>query len=330
MATIFDVATAAGVSHQTVSRALKGDPSVRQEIRTRIEAAVQALDYRPNAAARALASRRTRTLGLLVAGLPQFGPSSTTAAFNAAARRAGWDVAIEAVDGPDAGAVRVSAEALLNRNVEAVVVVAPTSTVASALGAAGSRVPMIATVQGGVPGAAVAAIDHEAGGALAMRHLAALGHRGVVHLAGPVDWPEADLRLRGWQRESERLGLPVGALVRGDWTAPTGHRIGAELAAAGPPTAVFVANDQMAIGLLAAFREAGLRVPEDVSVVGFDDVPEAPYLAAPLTTVRQDFPELGRRLMAGVDALLAGAEPDRVTLVPDLVVRASTAPPRTD
>lgn len=328
MATIFDVAAAAGVSHQTVSRALKGDPTVREEIRVRVDEAVQRLQYRPNAAARALASRRTRTLGLLATGLSDFGPSSITAAFNAAARRAGWDVAIEAVDHPDASMVRASAEALLNRNVEALVVVSPTDRVAEALGRAVRAVPLITTVPEGVPGAAVVAIDHEEGAALAVRHLAELGHRRVVHVAGPADWPEAVLRLAGWRREAERLGLEAGEPLRGDWTAATGHRIGAALAAGEPPTAVFAANDQTALGMLAAFREAGLRVPQDVSVVGFDDVPEAPYLAPPLTTVRQDFPVLGQKLMGRVDALLSGADPEPESIVPELVLRASTAPPR--
>lgn len=326
---IFDVAKASGVSHQTVSRVLNGDPTVRPAVRERVDAAIAALDYRPSAAARALARRRTRTLGLVVVGMPYYGPASIANAFNAAARASGWDVAIAATDdGADEREVREAGESLLAQDPRALVVVAPGPVVGASLGALARRMPIVTSVDV-VPGATVVRVDDEGGAALAVEHLAALGHRAVLHLAGPEGWTESDQRIAGWRAASQRLGLATPDVLRGDWSSASGHRIGREIAAAGAPAAVFSANDQMALGLLAAFREAGVRVPEDVSVVGFDDIPEAAFFAPPLTTLRQDFAALGHGLMATLEHLLAGAETaPPAPLLPELVVRASTAPPR--
>jgi DNA-binding LacI/PurR family transcriptional regulator len=330
VANIFDVAKAAGVSHQTVSRVLNGDATVRPAIRERVDEAIARLDYRPSAAARALARRRTRTIGLVVVGLPFYGPASIANGFNAAARASGWDVAIAAThDGADAADVRQAGETLLAQDPRAVVVVAPGPAVGAALAGLAGRVPVVTTVDV-VPGAAAAlTVDAERGAALAVEHLASLGHREVLHLAGPDGWTEADQRIAGWRAASARLGLGEPEVLRGDWSSATGYRLGRVIAEEGAPTAVFSANDQMALGVLAAFRDAGVRVPEDVSVVGFDDIPEAAYFPPPLTTLRQDFAALGRGLMARVEDLLAEREPaDGAPQLPELVVRASTAPPR--
>jgi DNA-binding LacI/PurR family transcriptional regulator len=328
VANIFDVAKAAGVSHQTVSRVLNRDTTVGPELRQRVELAIERLDYRPSAAARALARRRTRTIGLLVVGLPFHGPASVANGFNAAARRSELDVAIAATDGIDAADVRQAAETLLGQDVRAVVVVAPGPSAGAALADLASRLPVVTSVDV-VPGASVVAVDDEGGAELAVEHLAALGHREVLHLAGPDDWTEADQRIAGWRAASERLGLATPEVLRGDWSASSGYVLGARLAAEGVPTAIFSANDQTALGVLAAFRERGVRVPEDVSIVGYDDIPEAAFFAPPLTTLRPDFVGLGRRMLARVERLLAEGTPEfEPALLPELVVRASTARPR--
>lgn len=329
MANIFDVARAAGVSHQTVSRVLNRDATVRPAMREKVEEAIESLGYRPSAAARALARRRTRTIGLLVVGLPFHGPASTANGFNTAARARGWDVAIAATDGTDVSDVRQAVESLLGQDVRAVVVVAPGPPVADALKALAERVPVVSSVDL-VPGAALVPVDDERGAALAVQHLEMLGHREVLHLAGPEGWTEADQRIAGWRAESQRLGLAAPGLLRGDWSASSGYEAGARLAREGAPTAIFSANDQMALGLLAAFRQASIRVPEDVSVVGYDDIPEAAFFAPPLTTLRPDFGGLGRRMLARVEAQLADeAGSPETALVPRLILRASTAPPPT-
>lgn len=325
MANIFDVAAAAGVSHQTVSRVVNGDRTVRPALRAQVEQVIERLGYRPNAAAQALARRRTRTLGLVVVGMSFHGPASIAQAFNRAARAAGWDVAIAAIDEADPVGVRAAADRLLGQDVRAVVAVAPGPAAGAALEDLAARVPVVTSVADVVPGATGVSVDDVAGAGLAVEHLAALGHTGVLHVSGPPEWTEAQQRIAGWRAASERLGLAVPEVLPGDWSSATGYRIGAAIAREGAPSAVFAANDQAALGLLAAFREAGVRVPADVAVVGFDDIPEAAYFPPPLTTLRQDFSVQGRLLMERVAALLDGrAVEGPPPLVPQLVVRGST------
>jgi DNA-binding LacI/PurR family transcriptional regulator len=177
-------------------------------------------------------------------------------------------------------------------------------------------------------------VDQEVGAALATRHLLGLGHRTVHHVTGPQDSLEARGRMLGWRKELLAAGAPVPDVLYGDWWPSSGHAAGRELAARTrggrrtdePVTAVFVANDQMALGLLNAVHEAGLSVPGDLSVVGFDDVPEAAYYTPPLTTVRQDFAELGRRGVQLVLARLHGEDLSPPSVLPQLVVRGSTGP----
>ena len=326
MATIFDVARSARVSHQTVSRVLKGDPTVGAALRERVEVAVVELRYRPSAAARALASKRTRTLGLITVGQPFFGPSSTAHGFNSAARAAGWDVSIEALDRPDGTDVPDAVAALRSRDVQAVVVVAPTPEVTAAVAASLDRdVPFVMAGQV-AEGLSGVGIDQRAGAALAVEHLVGLGHGVIAHLAGPADWRDARDRERGWREALLAADLPEGPLVNGDWSAGSGAAAVEALQGSGA-TAVFCGNDQMALGLLHALHRRGVRVPEDVSVVGFDDIPEAAYFTPALTTVRQDFDALGRGLLARVEQLLAPDPGPAVDALADprLVVRDSAA-----
>jgi DNA-binding LacI/PurR family transcriptional regulator len=174
-----------------------------------------------------------------------------------------------------------------------------------------------------------AGVDQVEGARLATRHLLDLGHESVAHLAGPEEWLEAQARREGWRSALQDMGRPVPELLgEGDWTSRSGYEIARSTEWGDDTTAVFVANDQMALGVLRALAECGRRVPEDVSVVGFDDLPEAAYFAPPLTTVRQDFVELGTRAIGLVLRVLGGEQEASVPLVePTLVVRSSTAPP---
>src|SRR5690606_14318994 len=171
----------------------------------------------------------------------------------------------------------------------------------------------------------VATVDQMAGAASATRHLLELGHETVWHLAGPSDWKEAEERVEGWKATLEAAGAPVPKLLRGDWTARSGYEVAESLLEIRELTAVLVANDQMALGLLRRLREAGREVPRDLSVVGFDDIPEAAYFTPSLTTIRQDFAELGRRCLQILLRRIEGKEgPTRVVVPPELVVRDST------
>jgi DNA-binding LacI/PurR family transcriptional regulator len=326
--TLFDVARAAGVSHQTVSRVVNGDPTVRPVTKAKVDAAVEALGYRPSLAARALASRKTRSIGLISTGFPFYGPSSTMHGFNGAARRAGYQVSMATLDSDDADGVRQAVDALVGQAVAAVVLIAPDAEALDVLRSADVTVPLVTADSVADDGHHPVSIDQAAGAERAVEHLASLGHRAVAHVAGPDAWMDGRDRERGWRDACARLGLDASVLLRGDWTPASGHALGRELARRDDVTAVFCANDQMALGVVHALTEAGVRVPGDVSIVGFDDIPEAEHFLPPLTTVRQDFEALGRRIMDTVEAVLGGDETPVAPMAPELVVRLSTAPPR--
>ena len=324
-----DVAARAGVSHQTVSRVLNGMSGVRPETRDRVLAAVDELKYRRNFAARQLASARSRTLGVVTWGNSQFGPANVLLALEAAARRTDYRLATVNVVSMSSEALRSAVDQLLEQVVEALVVIVPHESVLREAHSLGLDIPVV-VVEGDLSETPLTAgVDNAQGARLATAHLLSLGHETVVHLSGPMGWAESHARRDGWRAELESQGRRVPPLRwGGDWSSRSGYQTGASLAREADVTAVFVANDQMALGLIRALREAGRRVPEDVSVVGFDDLPEARYFEPPLTTVHQDFKELGVRVMDILERVLDGEEQPTVGLVPTtLVVRSSTAPP---
>lgn len=326
-----DVARMAGVSHQTVSRVLNDHPSVRPETRERVQAAIAELGYRRNPIARALVTRRTHTIGVLAPASNLFGPAALVIAVEQAARRHGWYVSLASLSEFDPASVATAIDHFLGQQVDGLVVVAPVLSALEACSAAALGVPTVVVATDAEPssGFDVVAIDQEAGARLAVRHLLDLGHSTVAHLAGPNDWLDAIARLRGWRAELEEGDVAGPEVLAGDWSAASGYRAGQDLVSSGNlPTAVFAANDLMAIGLIRALVEAGVSVPGQVSVVGFDDIDASGFVLPPLTTVRQDLVTLGRlgfeRLLARID----GAEPgDLVRQPPELVTRASTAAP---
>lgn len=327
-----DVARLAGVSHQTVSRVLNDHPNVRQETRLRVLEAMRALNYRRNLAARTLVTRRSHTLGIIGFETTLFGPASMLYGIEDAARRAGYFVSVATVPNLDRQSILDAIDRLCQQSVEGIVAIAPKPTVTNAL----LQVPAgLASV--GVGGAVdddavpTVRIDNADGARLATQHLLDLGHATVHHVAGPPDWPEAHERIEGWRRTLYAAGAIVPPVEPGAWTARSGYEQGRLLAADPSVTAIFCGNDQIALGVLRALHEAGRRVPEQVSVVGFDDTPDSEYFIPPLTTVRQDFAELGRRsltvLLHQIDQQHDAAPPDHVVLAPELVARASTASP---
>lgn len=318
-----DVAVAAGVSRQTVSRVLNEHPEVAPETRDRVLAAMTQLGYRVNNAARALGTRRSRTIGILASDALQYGPSRSIAAIEAATRRAGYWVSAAFVDAGDAAAVVGAVEHLASQGVEGVVVVAPHTRTLDALDALRIGVPIV-TLHSSGRGAGGLSVDQAAGARLAVAALADAGHTRIAHLAGPPDWLEAESRADGFAAEIAARGISGGPVIVGDWSAASGHAAAGAVRDAGV-TAVFSANDQMALGLITGLREAGLDVPGDVSVVGFDDVPDAAHYWPALSTVRQDFDELARRAVA---AVIGDVEASGGPVQPMLVERASIAPPR--
>ncbi|MCJ1672128.1 MULTISPECIES: LacI family DNA-binding transcriptional regulator [unclassified Rathayibacter] len=326
---IYDVARAAGVSHQTVSRVLNDHPSLRAETKKRVLGVMAELDYRPNLAARALVTSRTRTIGVLSSQSLQFGPASSIQAIEVAARDAGYLVVTANVDGTDGDSIQAGIRHLLNQAVEGLVVIAPQIRVFDILSGVALRIPNVTLQTTDAERGDALYVDQMAGARMATAHLIELGHTEIVHLSGPQDWIEAEARMRGYLVELGDRNLPLRPPILGDWSAERGHHVGLELSRLLDVTAVFAANDQMALGVMSAFHERGIRVPEDVSVIGFDDIPEAAYYWPPLTSVRQDFAELGRRCVATLLSLIEGERPEASPPIdPQLMVRGSTAVPR--
>jgi DNA-binding LacI/PurR family transcriptional regulator len=330
--TIFDVAERAGVSHQTVSRVINGDPTVREQFRAQVSDAVAALGYRPRAAARALAGGRSRALGIITAGDALYGPSSTAIGFERAARSAGYHVLLSTLpDDPRPVDLSNALVTLLAQDVAAIVLVAADNRVLDALASLTVPVTVPVVVANAVqrdaarapvaPSVAAVAIDQSAGAELVMRHLFDHGRRRIVHIAGPAVSQESEVRRVTYERIMRDAGLePV--VLDGDWTPASGFAA-ARTIDVHTVDAVFAGNDQMALGVLHAFADEGLRVPDDIAVVGFDDVPEAAHFTPPLTTVRQDFRAMGERVLDTVRALIEGEPRDETLLLPELVVRRS-------
>ncbi|GAB3553604.1 LacI family DNA-binding transcriptional regulator [Arthrobacter tumbae] len=327
-ANIRDVAKAAGVSHQTVSRVINGHPSLRESTRQRVLDAMEALQFRPNRAARSLVTSRSGMIGVLVTDGTYFGPASTRAAIESAASSAGYLVDTATLTSLEETAFKEALGRLVDHAVEGLIVLAPQEATLRQLAHLPVKLPMVTVHSTSAADDHGLSVDQVAGARLATRHLLELGHRSIAHVAGPDGWVESKERIRGFRTEMAGWGLDSSWIVAGDWTSDSGFRIGRELLAADPPTAVFSSNDQMALGVTHACSDRGLRVPEDISIVGFDDVPDARHFAPPLTTVRQDFAELGRRCVAHLLTQLGvPAQNAPRTVVPELIVRRSTAAP---
>lgn len=324
-----EVASRAGVSHQTVSRVINGHPSIRDNTRERVLAVIKELNYRPNSAARALVTRRSNRIGVIVDSAVKYGPNATLRAVEDVAREEGYAVSSITLSEDRALTPHVAVDHLMSQGVDALCVIAPRE----------SSVDLLRSLVDGLPALVVKAepdsnfltvsVDQREGAALAVRHLLDLGHREIMHLAGPMDWLDARGRERGWRDTLAAAGIAAREPAVGDWTADSGYEYARALNGVPDYTALFAANDQMALGAIHGFRDNGVRVPEDVSIIGFDDLPEARHFQPPLSSIRQDFHALGERAVKTLIAALAGAPTElRSLITPVLVVRDSTAPPR--
>jgi DNA-binding LacI/PurR family transcriptional regulator len=325
-----DVARLAGVSHMTVSRVLNQPDTVRPDTRERVETAIAQLGYRRNSAARSLVTRRSQTIGVVCFDTTLYGPASTLYGIEQAAQDAGYFVSVASLRWLTPESVRQAADRLVAQSVEAIVVIAPQKSAAAAFRVLPTDLPVVAVEGGVLADIPSVSVDQALGARYLVEHLLAAGHPTVHHVRGPADWFEATARAEGWRSALEAAGRPVPRTLAGDWSARSGYEAGQKIARRRDVSAVFVANDQMALGMLRALHEAEVRVPADISVVGFDDIPESAYFTPPLTTVRQPFDAVGR---GSIRALLDQIErPGQATaptvIAPRLVVRDSTAPPR--
>jgi DNA-binding LacI/PurR family transcriptional regulator len=326
---MMDVARLAGVSHQTVSRVLNEHANVSPKTRERVLQAMRELDYQPNSAARTLVTRRSNTLGILTIDSTLYGPASMVYGIEQAARAAGYFVSIASISSMTRRTIMEAVNRLREQGVEGIVAIIPSDAGVSALAPATGGVPVVAVGVGERSELPMVGVDNAAGAARLTRHLLDLGHRTVHHIAGPAGYPDARERRTGWRRTLTNAEAEVPDVLVGDWSPRSGYELGRELARDKSVTAIFCANDQMAIGALRALSEVDRKVPGDVCVVGFDDIPEASYLIPPLTTVRQDFAELGRRAMALFVELATGERrpgPVKILLTPQLFIRESSTP----
>lgn len=319
------VAKHAGVSHQTVSRVLNSPDSVRPETRDRVLASMAALGFRRNLAARALVTQLSGLIGIVWTGSGYFGPGSTVAALEVAARAAGYSALVTAVSDRDEQELAEVFTAFRDRGVEGIAVVAPHQHMAAHIRDTAVEVPtVIVADMGEDPKFHVVSVDQSLGAEIATNHLLAHGAATVTHVCGPLDWFDALARDRGYRRAMVAAGVAVPQAWEGDWTARRGYQIADDmLADDAVPEAILCANDMTALGIMARLREAGLHAPEHVSIIGFDDVEGAGYFAPPLTTMRQPFDELGTLCMDVLVRAIAGEAPDVHSIAPQLVERAS-------
>ncbi|MFC7407042.1 LacI family DNA-binding transcriptional regulator [Georgenia alba] len=326
-----DVAALAGVSHQTVSRVLNTPDAVRPETRRRVEEAIRRLGYRRNYAARALRTQRSGLVGVVSSGESYYGPSRMTMAIEEAARSQDYATLLTALRDARPAAVEKVLGYFLDHRVDGIIVIAAVDAVAEAAEQLSRRLPVVLVASDLRPAAGirVVGVDQRLGGRIATRHLLQRGHRRILHVAGPGDWFDARGRVVGWREELVTAGL-TGETVEAGWDTVDGYRVAHELVAAGElPDAIFAANDYLALGMIRAFTESGVRVPEDLSVIGFDDIEGAAYFNPPLTTVRQPFDAVGRAvvevLLAGLGAESGASRPvEPVALPPELVPRSSS------
>jgi len=329
-ATLEDVAREAGVSHITVSRVVNNYAHISARTRAKVEAAIQELGYVPNRLAQGLARQRTHTVGFATNDISLHAPSQLASGIERAAREHGYSLIVSIVHDYGLPAVESAVRSLKERHVDGILINASLGTRnLLALGATFADVPCV--FLDAPPGVEVhaALLDQYAGARLGAGHLLELGHTRIALLQEPPSAEAEHSRTQGWLDALAERGLKPVVTAHGDWSARSGYAAACELLASGREfTGLLIANDQMAVGALRAFWERGLNVPRDVSVVGFDDTAESAMLIPPLTTIRQDFPQLGQRAFHHLLQLLGGHDPPRLTVTaPELIVRSSTAPP---
>lgn len=333
--TIRDVARVAGMSTQTVSRVLNDRPNVAPQTRAHIQRVIADLGYAPNMMARGLSSGRSNTIGVIGFGLEYFGSTSVLTGIEQKAQTMGFSIILSLLDRYEMEWVDQILRVLVSRQVDGLIWSIPgvgKTPHGLSRRLADTGLPVV-FINKESTGDNVVSLNNWRGGQLATEHLLAQGYRRIGLVAGPDGWWEARQRQSGWQQTLMDAGYQDIELLKvtGDWTPSSGEQGLYRLREQAPDLdAVFVSNDEMAIGVLRAARQSGLRVPEDLGVVGFDDIPEAAYFFPTLTTVRQNARALGALALERLVGLIRG-EGDNASVVqsaaivePELVVRESS------
>ncbi len=326
---MIDVANKSGVSHQTVSRVLNNHKNVSDKTRKKVLAAMDELNYFPNIAARTLVTGKSSSIGVLSYDTTLYGPASMLHAVQLAAREKGYSVNLVSLKATDTDSVTSGIQDLYATGVEGLIMIVPHTKDST----------LIKRIPGNLPGVIIEGessrfipsvnIDQKLGAEMAVNYLLDLGHRKIAHISGPQGWYEADLRVAGWQSALEKAKLKAKVLELGDWSPKSGYiatkRI---LDQKSGVTAIFCSNDAMALGAIKALTEKGLSIPKDMSVVGFDDVPEASYFHPSLTTVIQSFEDVGHASLELLVSQIEGGKTvaKREAIKPTLLVRESSGP----
>ena len=336
-ATIKEVASVAGVSTQTVSRVINDRPDVSPETRKRVQNIIDDLGYQPSALARSLIRQRSHTIGVVTAGLKYFGPSRTLSGIASAAEEAGYSLLLKELPHFDANNLSPIFQALLSRHVDGIIWAVPEvgenrSWVNQS--PVDVDVPIVYLTMEPQRNISVVSIDNYLGGQLAASHLLEQGYTRVAHITGPLDWWEARQRKDGWKDTLGKAGFEIENRnwAEGNWSSASGAQAFEKLLAQYPELdSVFVGNDQMALGVIQAARRNGMRIPEDVGIVGFDDIPESAFFWPPLTTIQQDQYNVAKLAVEEIAKIIESGwqglepiEPQTLTLPPTLVTRQSS------
>lgn len=321
-----DVAAVAGVSHQTVSRVLNNKGKVHPDTRERVLEAINQMGYRRNEAARALASNSSRLIGIVTPRFVNFGPATTLLSVQLAANKKGYLVSVATLPQYNSENLRIAVDDFLSLGVAGLIVIVPVEQMAVELEAQQIPVPTLAIASTWLEGPTRiprVGVDQRPGARAGMQLLKDRGCQTVAHIAGPKDWFDANERKRAWEAGLAEFGLKAGPLLQGDWSAKSGRELALELDIDNLPDAIFVGNDQMALGVLQAFSERGIRMPEDVAIIGFDDEEGSAYSIPALTTIRQDFRRMGREAIEMLTSMIAGNPVEQNMIPATLKVRGS-------
>jgi DNA-binding LacI/PurR family transcriptional regulator len=335
--TIKEVAAVAGVSTQTVSRVINERPDVSPTTRKRVQEVIATLGYRPSALARSLIRQRSHTLGAVIAGLQYIGPSRILSGIAAAAEETGYSLLLKELLQFDEIDIEPIFQELLSRHVDGIIWAVPEvgkNHLWVKEHTLDMEVPLVYLTMEPQEDISVVAIDNYMGGRLAVSHLLEQGYQKIGHISGPLDWWEARERMAAWQDALKEEGLEIKDeyCVEGNWSSASGAQAVKRLFEHyAQMDSIFVANDQMALGVIKFIGQQGLRIPEDIGIVGFDNITESAFFSPALTTIQQDQHEIAKRAVAEITKIIdAGWQesgqirPQTILLPPTLVIRESS------
>ena len=338
--TIKQVAREAGVSPQTVSRVVNHHPDVSPETRERVQHVINRLAYQPSHIARTLIQGHSRTFGVVGTGLEYFGPSRTLSGIEKQSDELGYTLHLSLISQPERSDVDQIWRDLLSRRVEGIIWAVPEIADNRAwIERIDGRIslPIVFLSMKPDPRLSVVAVDNRSGGKIATQHLLGQSYRRIGLITGPANWWEVRQRRLGWEDALKQSGITIeeNLVVEGDWTPPSGERgLRRLLEQRRDVEAVFICNDQMAVGALQAARTLGRRVPDDLAVIGFDDIPESAYFQPSLSTIKQDMVEVGSRAVKELCRVIEESHQSRVIvqpktslIQPELIVRVSSIAP---